>query len=205
MTEAEPAAADPAFAITAPMHASQRPASRSLPRGACCRPCWTLSLTPSRALLPTPTSSLALLTVLEPRLNPTPELGPTLLDRAPLPVVAIAGARAYSALSCVCARWGGVTHPGTLVRAAALQFKFPIEAFSIRSTLPLPVRRNCPRLRYRSVAGKRACSAGAAGTLRRPVRGGAGRRAAKTACRKLSACAGRLPQTTRKWPPMAGG
>ena len=120
MTEAELAAADPAFAITAPMHASQRPASRSLPRGACCRPCWTLSLTPSRALLPTPTSSLALLTVLEPRLNPTPELGQTLLDRAPLPVLAIAGARAYSALSCVCARWGGVTHPGTLVRAAAL-------------------------------------------------------------------------------------
>ena len=149
MTEAELAAADPPFAITAPMHASQRPASRSLPRGACCRPCWTLSLTPSRALLPTPTSSLALLTVLEPRLNPTPELGQTLLDRAPLPVLAIAGARAYSALSCVCARWGGVTHPGTLVRAVALQFKFPIEAFSIRSTLPLPVRRNCkPVSRY---------------------------------------------------------
>jgi len=145
MTEAELAAADPPFAITAPMHASQRPASRSLPRGACCRPCWTLSLTPSRALLPTPTSSLALLTVLEPRLNPTPEIGPTLLDRAPLPVVAIAGARAYSALSCVCARWGGVTHPGTLVRAAALQFKFPIEAFSIRSTLPLPESRNWQR------------------------------------------------------------
>ena len=146
MTEAELAAADPPFAITAPMHASQRPASRSLPRGACCRPCWTLSLTPSRALLPTPTSSLALLTVLEPSLNPAPELGPTLLDRAPLPVVAIAGARAYSALSCVCARWGGVTHPGTLVRAAALQFKFPIEAFSIRSTLPLPESRNCLQL-----------------------------------------------------------
>ena len=51
----------------------------------------------------------------------------------------------------------------------------------------------------------RACSAGAAGTLCREVRGGAGRLAAKTACRKLSACAGRLPQTTRKWPPMAGG
>ena len=98
-------------------------------------------------VLPTPTSSLALLTVLEPRLNPTPGLGPTLLDRASLPVVAIAGARAYSALSCVCARWGGVTHPGTLVRAAALQFKFPIEAFSIRSTLPLPVRRNCTETR----------------------------------------------------------
>ena len=146
MTEAELAAADPPFAITAPMHASQRPASRSLPRGACCRPCWTLSLTPSRALLPTPTSSLALLTVLEPRLNPTPELGQTLLDRAPLPVVAIAGARAYSALSCVCARWGGVTHPGTLVRAAALQFKFPIEAFSVRSTLPLPDEWNCRSL-----------------------------------------------------------
>ena len=64
-------------------------------------------------------------------------------------MVAIAGARAYSALSCVCARWGGVTHPGALVRAAALQFKFPIEAFSIRSTLPLPVRRNCkPVSRY---------------------------------------------------------
>ena len=143
MTEAELVAVDRAFATAAPMHASQRPGSRHLPRRACCRPCWTLSLTPSRALLPTPTSSLALLTVLEPRLNPTPELGPTLLGRASLPVVAIAGARAYSALSCVCARWGGVTHPGTLVRAVALQFKFPIEAFSIRSTLPLPVRRNC--------------------------------------------------------------
>ena len=41
-------------------------------------------------------------------------------------VVAIVGARAYIALSCVCARWGGVRHPGTPVRAAALQFKFPI-------------------------------------------------------------------------------
>jgi hypothetical protein len=36
------------------------------------------------------------------------------------------GARAYIALSCVCARWGGVRHPGTPVRAVALQFKFPI-------------------------------------------------------------------------------
>ena len=126
MTEAELVAVDRAFATAAPMHASQRPGSRHLPRRACCRPCWTLSLTPSRALLPTPTSSLALLTVLEPRLNPNRELGPALLNRATLPVVAIVGARAYIALSCVCARWGGVRHPGTPVRAAALQFKFPI-------------------------------------------------------------------------------
>ena len=71
-------------------------------------------------------SSLALLTVLEPRLNPNRELALALLNRATLPVVAIVGARAYIALSCVCARWGGVRHPGTPVRAAALQFKFPI-------------------------------------------------------------------------------
>ena len=111
MTEAELVAVDPPFATTSPMHASQRPGSRHLPRRACCRPCWTLSLTPSRALLPTPTSSLALLTVLEPRLNPNRELAPALLNRATLPVVAIVGARAYIALSCVCARWGGVRLP----------------------------------------------------------------------------------------------
>ena len=75
-------------------------------------------------------------------------------------------------------------------------------------SLPLTLRSYCHTVRLIAPVGSlcggqtpRACSACAAGTLRRPVGGGAGRRAAKTAWRKLSACAGRLLHTACLGPP----